>query len=373
MQNPPRGAEEQREKLHKIEGRIRSLLGLDDLTIEVPHTKGEMVLEMHGNRLPLESFGTGIHELVILCSALEICENHIVCIEEPELHLHPELQRKFLKFIGQTSNTYLITTHSNVFLEHNENVNVYHVRHNGHCTTVTHVDTTERTYQVLDDLSYKASDLLQTNGVVWVEGPSDRIYINKWLSLLSPDLMEGIHYCIMFYGGRLVSHLSMAIEPEAVAKDLIPLLKINRNAIIVMDRDRLKPSQGLSETKKRIESETKKGNCWITEGREIENYLSARALEEFLHSRFDSDITCEYDPKKKLQDWITDGGENISFDYQGNKVKFAREIADSIQEEDLDQLDLKKRMRYMVKCIREWNEPASRLSEEPSHVNEDDD
>lgn len=30
----------------------------------------------------------------------------------------------------------------------------------------------------LDDLGVKASDLLQANGIIWVEGPSDRAYIH---------------------------------------------------------------------------------------------------------------------------------------------------------------------------------------------------
>ena len=34
-------------------------------------------------------------------------------------------------------------------------------------------------YDVLDDLGAKASDIFQSNGIIWVEGPSDRIYIKK--------------------------------------------------------------------------------------------------------------------------------------------------------------------------------------------------
>ncbi len=32
---------------------------------------------------------------------------------------------------------------------------------------------------ILSDIGFKASDILQANGVIWVEGPSDRIYINR--------------------------------------------------------------------------------------------------------------------------------------------------------------------------------------------------
>ena len=33
---------------------------------------------------------------------------------------------------------------------------------------------------MLNDLDVRASDLLQSNGIIWVEGPSDRIYIKRW-------------------------------------------------------------------------------------------------------------------------------------------------------------------------------------------------
>ena len=61
---------------------------------------------------------------------------------------------------------------------------------------------------ICNDLGYKASDLLQTNSIIWVEGPSDRIYINFWLNEIDDSLVEGVHYSIMFYGGRLFSHLT---------------------------------------------------------------------------------------------------------------------------------------------------------------------
>ncbi|SHU60945.1 Uncharacterised protein [Mycobacteroides abscessus subsp. bolletii] len=54
--------------------------------------------------------------------------------------------------------------------------------------------------QVCVDLGYRPSDLLQANYVVWVEGPSDRTYIRRWLQIANPDLQEGIDYSIMFYG-----------------------------------------------------------------------------------------------------------------------------------------------------------------------------
>jgi len=34
--------------------------------------------------------------------------------------------------------------------------------------------------------------------VIWVEGPSDRIYFNKWIELFDPDLKEHDDYEFAF-------------------------------------------------------------------------------------------------------------------------------------------------------------------------------
>jgi predicted ATPase len=43
------------------------------------------------NVLPLTSLGMGIHEVIILAVAATVIRNQVVCIEEPEIHLHPLL------------------------------------------------------------------------------------------------------------------------------------------------------------------------------------------------------------------------------------------------------------------------------------------
>ena len=51
---------------------------------------------MDDKTLPLESLGTGIHEVVILAAASTLLDNTIICIEEPEWHLQSLLQRKLI-------------------------------------------------------------------------------------------------------------------------------------------------------------------------------------------------------------------------------------------------------------------------------------
>ena len=68
--------------------------------------------------LPLESLGTGIHEIIIRAAAATVRSEETVCIEEPEIHLHL-LQRKLVDYLEkETTNQYFLATHSAQLLNH---------------------------------------------------------------------------------------------------------------------------------------------------------------------------------------------------------------------------------------------------------------
>lgn len=282
-QTPEIGNEEDRKNFEAIGELLRKLLHLPNVTIQIPPSADKVIVEQEGLRLPLESYGTGVHELIILAVAVLAQHDALFCIEEPEIHLHPRLQKELLQFlIDETDNRYLLTTHSSALLPPSEDVSVLRLWLEDGATHGQDVTTTGHAVDVLDDLGVRASDLFQANSVIWVEGPSDRVYINAWLALLVPDLREGIDYSIMFYGGSLRSHLTLQRNGDPSAKDMIQLLRINQHSAVVMDRDTASQSQALSKTKERIRDECKKSDipCWITWGREIENYLPKEAISD---------------------------------------------------------------------------------------------
>ena len=347
MQNPRLGEEQNKEAFLKIQDFVRDLVGVSDLKIEIPYDKQNIIVEMHDNRLPISSFGTGIHELVIMCSALAIYQNHIVCIEEPEIHLHPELQRKFLKFLNSTDNTYFITTHSNVFLDFN-GASITHIVYDGHSSKVRSSGTSLKSNEILNDLAYKASDILQANCIIWVEGPSDRIYLKKWINEKAPELIEGLHYSIMFYGGRLLSHLTLE---NGEIDDFISINKLNRNSAIIIDSDKKYAQTPINETKKRIEKEFELMNCfcWITQGREIENYINKDGIHRAIKEVYGEDVApAEWGKFNKLTTFTKSGKEK-----EINKILVAKRIIE--HNTNFEVLDLDRKVTELVEFIKQAN------------------
>jgi predicted ATPase len=356
MQHPVVGKEAEQEHFRRAEKWIRELLGVSELVIEIPAEEDAIYLTMYGNRLPLASFGTGVHELVIICTALAIYENRVVCIEEPEIHLHPGLLRRFMRFLDRTSNRYFIATHSNVLLDADVPMSVYHVWHDDdeNASRIRKADTSERGRAVLRDLGFKASDLLQTNGIIWVEGPSDRMYINRWLELSGSKFVEGIDYSIMFYGGACLANLTAA--DSGPTEDFIELLRINQNAIVVIDRDAPMGETPLREYKERIQEEIGEDKCWITQGREIENYLPAGLIERFSKSKStDQSGEVTFQPDEKIDDCLARAWPDKPLKYRSDKKGYAKELCGIMTAEDLNFLDLKDWIERLHKAIGQWS------------------
>jgi predicted ATP-dependent endonuclease of OLD family len=352
LQSPKRDRfKEDRDKFLKINQFVQTVIGCPSAMLQIPHDKECILVDMEGKILPLVSLGTGVHELIIMAAAATVLQNQVLCIEEPEIHLHPLLQKQLLKYLKEnTSNQYFISTHSAHILDTTDAA-IFHVKlENGQSRVELAMNDTEKS-KICDDLGYRASDLLQANCAIWVEGPSDRIYLNHWIHNKAPELIEGLHYSIMFYGGRLLSHLT---ADDTEVDEFISLRRLNRHITIVMDSDCSGPEKEINDTKKRIREEFDKGPgfAWVTQGREIENYINPETMENAVKKTYQrvKNLCNKGQYDNVFAEPVTnDDGESIKID----KVKIAREVVQT--QASFEMFDLGEKMERLVNFMRESN------------------
>lgn len=283
--------------------------------------KLDLYVKRQGDNAPiaLEYMGTGIAELAVLLA--DILQNEGVkqyFVEEPECHLHPGLLRRFILRLRSMSDAqFFITTHSNAVLDSTtaeDSIYRFGMK-SGLGTVVERCSNIVEQGRILDALGVSGSTLLQTNCVLWVEGPSDRIYLGLWIkrrsAALNSSCIEGSDFSFVFYGGKVLSHFALTDQgPE----ELIALIRICRFSAVVMDQDidPSDPSQAVRQTKLRVSEEALVDpvhrRAIFSGGREIENDVDfevfQRAVVRLLDINKDKLATLQLSSDKRYVEQI---------------------------------------------------------------------
>lgn len=329
-------------------------------------TKWEIYLREEGKgRIPLSESGSGLKTILMVLVFTILIPNvehkkisqYIFLFEELENNLHPSLQRRLLKYIENLTEDgaiFFLTTHSNVTLDAYQNsdiTNIIHLQKEDSQVNLINITNKIQKNTILNDLGIKASDLLQSNGIIWVEGPSDRVYINNWIKIhKKTNIVEGKDYQCVFYGGRLLSNLSLEDENE-----LVNLMSVNRNAIIVLDSDKKGNNTPLNKTKKRIIEEAKKQGIlvWVTKGREIENYIPELLVKKKYNKE---NSKCSFGQFQKIEEFIDKLKKGEGNKFLRDKINFAKDITNDCNWEDFKNCyDLDKMITKVESKVLDWN------------------
>jgi hypothetical protein len=293
--------------------------------------------------IALQYMGTGIAELAIfLADLLQNEEIRQYFIEEPECHLHPGLLRRLMVRLPKLAPNaqFLITSHSNAVLDSTtKEDSIYRFGLSpGIGTSVQRCSDIAEQSRVLDALGVSGSTLLQTNCILWVEGPSDRIYLKLWLrygqARSNPELIEGSDFSFVYYGGKVLSHFAFA---DAGQEDLIALIRVCRYSGVVMDRDTdpAEIAEEVRDTKARIRDEATKDPdhrlAMFSIGREIENDVDLnvfrKAVAKLLNIKEEDMSGLTLSGSKKYPDEIL---EHLHFDEASAKTA-RRKLIDKVK------------------------------------------
>ncbi|REH01681.1 AAA family ATPase [Flavobacterium aquicola] len=252
--------------------------------------------------------GDGIQALIILMYKIFMAEdNSFMYIDEPELNLHPGMQRLFLEQITNNKDlkkkniTYVITTHSNHFLDltiEKDNISIYSfsIRNNDlgdNQFTIRNVNRGDNS--LLKELGVNNSSVFMANCSIWVEGISDRNYIKAFLKSYCDSIgksypKEDIDFAFFEYAGSNIDHYIFEDEIEDEKKEFvindIKALSLSNKIFLLADSDAVTKTKNKQkferlEALQNAESDNFKPKI-IWNIREIENLLTNEMWKEIL-------------------------------------------------------------------------------------------
>ncbi|WP_336128778.1 AAA family ATPase [Mesoflavibacter sp. CH_XMU1422-2] len=255
--------------------------------------------------LEIHNLGDGIQAIILLMFPIFTAqEKSWIFIDEPELNLHPGMQRLFLQQIltnpeiKKKDLKFFITTHSNHFLDltiPKNDVSIYSFskiignKAKEHKFLIRNVKPKDS--QLLMELGVNNSSVFMANCSIWIEGITDRLYISSFLkaylkSLKKPLLFkEDVDYSFFEYAGSNLSHYLFSDETEATnsndIENQISAFALSNRIFLLADKDgenkRKKHNHLRSIAKKYDNMEYQ-----TTKVLEIENLISFKILKKIL-------------------------------------------------------------------------------------------
>lgn len=255
-----------------------------------------------------DACGLGLQDLLVLLWFSIDPTFNVLLIEEPESHIHPDMQRRLLSFFReQKDKQYFITTHSNIFVN---NAYVDRVFFTQFKESVVVDDATSRA-SILNDIGYDVTDNLVSDLVIFVEGPKDVPFIEEFL--IKYDLVNKNNIKIWSLGGDIMAQLDLSVFAQ------------NYKLIALIDQD---PASAHIRKKFMENCEALNIPVHQTERYAVENYFPLNILREVFVNQIDESVNV-LDPKIKLE-------EQIKINVKNN----SRKISQRMQLEDIQGTDM---------------------------------
>lgn len=232
----------------------------DNLDVEVvPRVEQDSVYVKIGDSidLPIHSLGDGIQSLIILTfMAFTSKKRTLFFIEEPDLYMHPGMQRKFLELLVRhpsfACHQFFFTTHSNHFLDMTvdyPSISTFLFKKKNGKIEIKSTSNADK--NILQEIGARNSSVFLTNVSIWVEGITDRLYfrefLNKFIQTNSLKVFrEDTHFSLIEYGGGNLVHFDFSELPEDLSEK-INISRVCGECILILDGDSVAKSSRIKQ------------------------------------------------------------------------------------------------------------------------------
>ena len=153
----------------------------------------------------------------------------------------------------------------------------------------------------------------------------------------------------------MLAHLSGTAPADDGDDGGVAILRVNRNAAVLIDSDRRTAHDPLNRTKERIISEVQAfgGLAWVTDGREVENYTASTVIAKWLPDINVSDLSDTHEDFFEYLERL-DPVKGKTFVHK--KPLLAEQLAALTERSDLEgQPVLARRLEQLCEQVRRWN------------------
>lgn len=219
----------------------------------------------------IKDAGTGVEQLLLTILVGQTTAGSLLIVEEPETNLHPGAQRQLMAHLVDWSKhrPVVIATHSPVIIDAAVGASLYEVSRREATSTVRPIQAGGELTKLLTRLGVRFSDVLGSERVLIVEGPTDRHILEAWF----PELTSHSTVSVVPGGGGAGVWQMRLMEDVSEAADRLP-----RPLLYLRDRDEL-ADRDLARL-------AKLPAVVVLARRELENYLlDPRAIAAVLSAR----------------------------------------------------------------------------------------
>lgn len=265
--------------------------------------------------------GDGIQSMII--NTFPAFENQnektILFIEEPEMTMHPSMQRVLLETLLKFPELQIfVTTHSNHFLDlvydYQDEVSIYSFEEdnlkNNNSGSIDEssfiISNITNNSKILDILGIRNSSVFLANCVIWVEGVTDRMLLRKLFEIFGLDkkYKEDYDYSISEFGGGNIDNFDFSVNEELSDSEKVNVYAgLSKNNFLLLDNDTKTKKEDTKKEKRDYLKQLLGEENVFDEYPEIENLISYRVwveiLPELLKNSKKIEIKEGYDKKEK--------------------------------------------------------------------------
>lgn len=269
----------QTRQISQVINDIKEIFGYKELVVIPSADSKTLQVNIDGDPYKLDEIGSGILQFILVLGYAATSQPKYIFVDEPELHLHPALQIKFLLTLGSyCTNGVIFSTHE-LGLARSVAQRIYSVQQQDKYSTLNEYETTPDLPEMLGELSFSSYKTLGFEKVLLVEGTHDLVTIQQFLR--KEPLKKDSSVVLIPLGGASMINGKRAVE-------LAEIKRICQNVFALIDSEKASAKAKLSNERSEFVKLCVRYDIKILVlgKRAIENYFTDEYIKQELGPKY---------------------------------------------------------------------------------------